>query len=308
MHLTKARLVLSLALLGFSSPGLAQSAADIDRAADDFRLRCSGSGVVKCVGFDSREDFSGGRVSPAADGRILAELDTETSASGAGSLRFTIPTRSPANSSGYWLDSLGKRFGPGDTLHLQFRQRFSKTMLETQFEPVGGWKQFILYPAGQPSCTTMQFVMNNGYLRGFPTMYASCGRTGFEVPMPNGDIRLQQGDVDCRYQDKSGCMRYRADQWMTFYFEIELGQFDSPTSHVRAWMGYAGKPLRQVIDFPAFNLEYDSSPSERLNQIQFTPYQTNKDPAHAHPAAYTWYDELIVSTEPIAAPGAAGKP
>jgi len=31
-------------------------------------------------------------------------------------------------------------------------------------------------------------------------------------------------------------------------------------------------------------------------------YMTNKDPKISHPTAYTWYDELIVSKNPIARP------
>ncbi|MDP2325173.1 MAG: hypothetical protein Q8N51_14245, partial [Gammaproteobacteria bacterium] len=147
------------------------------------------------------------------------------------------------------------------------------------------------------------FVMLNQWLQGHPTMYASCGSLNLHVPLPDGDIRLQQGDVDCRYRsDRSGCMNYRADEWITFYFEIRFAAFGSASTHIKAWMGYEGQPLKQIVDFPNFSLDYDSSPSERLNRIQITPYHTGKDASQSHPSAYTWYDELIVSTQPIPAP------
>lgn len=276
------------------------------RALADFRARCSGLGVIKCVGFDSSDDFGVGVVSPSADGRTAPTIDTKIYASGGGSARFDILTRSPANSSGDWADYLGKDFGPGDKLHLQFRQRFSAAFLKTNYEPGAGWKQFILYPTGVPSCTSLQFVMINGYLRGFPGMYGSCGSKPLEIPLPPGDSRLQQGDVNCRYQDMSGCMRYRADEWSTFYFEIDFGDFESPTTHIKAWMGYEGKPLKQIIDIPDFSLEYSESPSERINRIQLTPYHTRKNHEQSHPTAHTWYDELIVSTSPILPPELAG--
>lgn len=268
---------------------------------NNFQARCAGPGVLQCVGFDSAADFASGILYPAWDGQVRGVMDTNVKTSGNGALRFEIPSNSAANSSGFWLGSLGKDFGPGDTLHMQFRQRFSQAMLTTQFQPGGGWKQFILHPVGS-SCTTLEFTMVNQWLQGFPTMYASCGSINFHQELSNGDIRLQQGDVDCRYQNRAGCMKYRADEWITFYLEIKLGPWGSPTTYVKAWMGYEGQPLKQIVDYPNFSLDYSSSPSERLQRIQLTPYQTGKDTSQSHPTAYTWYDELIISTQPIPAP------
>lgn len=276
---------------------------------NNFQARCSGPGVLQCVGFDNSADFASSLLFPAGDGQTRGVLDSNVKASGNGALRFEIPSNSGANSSGYWLGSLGKDFGPGDTLHLQFRQRFSQTMLSTSFEPGAGWKTFILHPGGIPSCTTMQFVMLNQWLQGFPTMYASCGSINLHEELPDGDFRLQQGDVNCRYRDRAGCMKFRADDWITFYFEIKFGAFGSPTTHIKAWMGYEGQPLKQIVDFPDFRLDYESNSSERINRIQLTPYHTGKDSTQAHPTAHTWYDELIVSTQPIPAPtGTVGTP
>jgi len=269
---------------------------------NNFQARCAGAGVLQCVGFDSSADFSSSLAFPSGDGQVRPVLDPNVKASGNGAMRFDIPSNSGANSSGYWLGSLGKDFGPGDTLYFQFRQRFSQSMLSTNFEPGAGWKQFILHPAGMPSCTTLQFVMLNQWLQGFPTMYASCGSLNLHKELSDGDIRLQQGDVDCRYRGRAGCMKYRPDEWITFYFEMKLGAFGSPSTHIKAWMGYEGESLKQIVDFPDFRLDYDSSSSERLQRIQITPYHTGKDASQSHPTAQTWYDELIVSTQPIPAP------
>lgn len=274
--------------------------------ANNFQTRCAGPGVLKCVGFDTSADYASSLLFPDGDGVIRGTMDTNVKASGNGALRFEIPSQSGGNSSGYWLGSLGKDFGPGDTLHFQFRQRFSQSMLTTDFRPGGGWKQFILHPGGIPSCTTLQFVMVNQYLQGFPTMYASCGSINLFTRDPNNDERKQQGDVNClRSQGFSGCMQYRADEWLTFYFELKLGAFGSPTTHIKSWMGYEGQALKQIVDYPNFSLDYQSQSSERLNRIQITPYQTGKDASQVHPTAYTWYDELIVSTQPIPAPTGA---
>ena len=270
---------------------------------NNFQTRCSGPGVLQCVGFDSAADFSSTLMNPAGDGQVRGVLDSNVKASGNGALRFEIPSNSGANTSGYWLGSLGKDFGPGDTMYLQFRQRFSKEFLTTRYDPGGGWKQFILHPAGIPSCTTLQFVMVNRYLAGFPIMYGSCGSALLEERLPDGDIRFQQGpEINCLRRNQSGCKRYVADNWTTFYLKFAFGAFRSPTTHLEAWMANEGEPLVQILDIPDFPLDYDSSPSERLNRIQITPYQTGKNASQSHSVAYTWYDELIVSTQPIPAP------
>ncbi|MBL8201851.1 MAG: hypothetical protein JNK40_12860 [Chromatiales bacterium] len=296
------RLLVTLVILvgSLGAPGRAAA----DPAALDFAARCAAAGVVKCVGFDSRDDFAGGQVNPAADGRIRATMDRQVVASGEGSLRFEIPSRSPPNSSGYWLDSLGARFGEKSTFHFQFRQRFSPEFLATRYSQPAGWKQFIVYHSG-PSCTSVQLVLINQYLRGLPTMYAACGQDNLYVLRPDGDHFIQQGDYRCSRRDPrpGSCARYVANEWMTFSFRVDVGDFGKPNTRVQGWIGYGPGPVRQFIDFPDLTLNYADSPAEGFSQIQFTPYQTDKDPAQEHPVAFTWYDELIVSRQAIAAPG-----
>jgi hypothetical protein len=275
----------------------------------DFAARCAAAGVLRCIGFDTPADFSAGQISPAADGVVRASRDTRVRASGASSLRFEIPSRSPPNSSGYWLDSLGAKFGQGRTFHFQFRQRFSAEMLSTRYREPAGWKQFIVYQAG-PSCTSVQLVMINQYLRGVPTLYAACGRDNLYVELSDGDHLIQQGDYACRRRNPPGtrCARYVADEWMSFGFQVDVGTFGKPDTRVQGWIGTGDRPIAKFIDFPDLVLNYEDWDGEGFNQIQLTPYQTDKDPRQAHPVAFTWYDELIVSRQPIAAPGAHRAP
>lgn len=296
----KRLLRLMLVCGAIASTGPAALAAD---TTGDFRARCSAEGVVKCVGFDDERDFSLGQVNPAADEVVRASMDRRVSASGAGSLRFVIPSRSPPNSSGYWADTLGAKFGQGSTLYLQFRQRFSREYLATRYREAGGWKQFIVYQAG-PSCTSVQLVLVNQYLRGLPTMYAACGKDNLSVEQADGDFLIQQGDFQCLRRDPrpGPCAFYRADQWMTFSFRVDVGTFGKPDTKVAGWVGYGGELMKQFIDYPGLVLNYSDRPSEGFNTVQFTPYQTDKDHTQEHPVAYTWYDELIVSRRPIAGP------
>jgi len=297
----------SLVMAGFflAPLGVPLAAAD-DAASRDFAARCAAPGVLKCVGFDDDRDFAAGQISPAADGRIRATRDQQVMASGRGSLRFEIPSRSPPNSSGYWLDSLGGKFGQQSTFHFQFRQRFSPEFLETPYQEAAGWKQFIVYQSG-PSCTSVQLVLINQYLRGLPTMYAACGQDNLYVLRPDGDHFIQQGDYLCSRRDPrpGRCARYVANEWLTFSFRVDVGTYGKPDTRVQGWIGHGAGPLRQFIDFPDLVLNFADSPTEGFNRIQLTPYHTDKDPSQVHPVAYTWYDELIVSREAIGAPSTA---
>src|SRR5690606_9049270 len=111
------------------------------------------------------------------------------------------------------------------------------------------------------------------------------------------DYGFQQGDYDCRYSSQpSGCATYRANQWMTFYYKVKIGDWGTPTSQIEAWIGYEGEPMKKWVDQDAFTLRYDTSSADRYSKIQLTPYQSKKNTSQNHPTAYTWYDELIVST------------
>src|SRR5688572_16906136 len=74
-------------------------------ADTDFAKRCAQPNVVKCVGFDKAADVAGryGSNSGIMAGHTLPALDTSVKASGGSSLKFTIPSNSPADSSGSYF-------------------------------------------------------------------------------------------------------------------------------------------------------------------------------------------------------------
>jgi hypothetical protein len=90
---------------------------------------------------------------------------------------------------------------------------------------------------------------------------------------------------------------------MTFYYEVKVGGWGKPESSIRAWVAYEGKPYKQFINEVNYRLDFDSGPLDAFNAITFTPYNTNKPSDTAYPTASVWYDELIVSSQPISAPG-----
>ena len=59
------------------------------------------------------------------------------------------------------------------------------------------------------------------------------------------------------------------------------------------------------MQIPGTGSGYDlanSNPDAKYGKLWLLPYNTNKDPSASHPTAYTWYDELIVSTKRIPDP------
>lgn len=282
-----------------SKPVHALAAAKEERS---FQVRCAAPGVIKCVGFDSQQDISP-HLSAAWDGVIRGTLDTSVYADGGGSLKFTIPPHSAANTSGIWSVRMGRDFGEESTFFVQWFQRFSPELLRTVYKS-NGFKQHIFWHGLGGSCTDVQLVTENTYGRGFPQMYTACGARGLEVTRPDGDVQLEQGDYNCFYrsQNPHDCAMYRPNEWMTFYYEVHIGKWDQPSSTIKAWVAYEGQPLRQFINLSNFVISNDSPGTKAFRQIDLLPYQTDKDSGANHPTAYTWYDDLIISTDPIPAP------
>ena len=90
-----------------------------------FEERCAQPGVVKCVGFDSQEQTDRFIFPPYGLTVKRARVVADIKASGAGSLRFEIPSNTGADTSGsFWqnfADDLSVQFGEGEEFHVQWR-------------------------------------------------------------------------------------------------------------------------------------------------------------------------------------------
>lgn len=313
----------------------------------DFATRCAAPGVVRCVGFDTQADIAGGSGDPTGSlassaGIAAPALDTTVKASGNSSLKFTIPSNSPADTSGSYFanfsDDLSVQFDSGQEFFVQWRQRFAADFLTTQFAGGEGWKQVIIGEGSRPndpvySCTTLEVVVVNSYHRGFPEMYHSCGvkdgqYEGLEPPIPPDDFALENAISGCTYHNPTvpPCFGYKPDQWMTFQVHVKIGTWyknDGVYLHdstVQLWVAEEGKPSTLVIDMspgdpacaaqqtslPAchtgYDLVNDAIGTAKYGQVWLLPYNTGKDSSVSYPETYTWYDELIVSSNRIADP------
>jgi len=230
-----------------------------------------------------------------------ARVVTDIKASGAGSLRFEIPSNTGADTSGsFWQnfsDDLSVQFGEGEEFYVQWRQRFSKEFLDTFYEGGGGWKQGIIGEGDRPgktvySCTELEIVVQNTYQRGAAQMYHSCG------------------GKDGRYEPLEGqgsWVPYKADQWMTFQVYVKIGSWYRNDrryhrdSTIRLWVAEAGQPSRLVVDQTHYDI-VNTQPAARYGKIWLLPYHSGKSAAQSHAVGYTWYDDLIVSRTRIPDP------
>lgn len=231
----------------------------------DFKSRCHTPGVIRCIDFDSRSEIAG-HTNPDASGVYSPAIDTTVSASGRGSMKFTVPSFSVANTSGqYWTNFMDDNSAQFDSLvngdsksksnefFVQWRQRFSPEML-VPFKGSNGWKQAIIGEGDRPghtaySCTDIDLVVENSGQLGMPRMYHSCGvkddqyeqlsiNEGADVQgntvmspqnaaPPAGKCRIARG-----FPPKfPPCVGYKANQWMTFQIHVKVGTWYTNNSH-----------------------------------------------------------------------------
>jgi hypothetical protein len=271
----------------------------------DFATRCAQPGVLKCVGFDSASDITGtwGDNSGSLSGASTPVLDPSVKASGASSLKFTIPSNSPADTSGSYFTNfsadLQTQFSANAEFYVQWRQRFSPEFLGTVFTGGGGWKQAIIGAGDKPgcnaatsanglctsSCTALETVVQNTFQRGFSQMYNSCtGSTShgafnpFEEPF-GGDFKLQNARPSpfCLYSQTNtnpkttfppfgNCIGYFANEWMSFQVMIKTGprvNDEWVNSFVTLWIGRQGQASQTAITWGPYALTA-ASPGEDL--------------------------------------------
>lgn len=288
----------------------------------DFQARCSAPGVIKCVSFDNPSDFVQGTTIFPGDVGYQYLRDTTTYSSGGASLRFTVPSLSSSDASGTFRALFGQSFGQGQTFYVQFRQRFSPEYLQP-FAGTNGWKQFIMWhSAGGGSCTDVQLVSTMYYWSGFPIMYTACGGRGASIIDADGDVEFNFGSPTggagiggywvTNRRDNPGendPALFLPNAWQTFTYQVTIGNWNTPNTTLKAWLqNTPGQANRLWVNMNNFQIDNDAPASKKFEKIDLMTYMTGKNGSVSQPIAYTWYDELIVSTQPIAAPGTTPPP
>lgn len=280
-----------IVLTGFCAPSATRAATV---GMHDFASRCKAANALLCLALDSDQEVDRYRSTPShiAAGDWIQWDPTMHAA------RFTIPPRSPADSSGMLDIHFPK---PLDDVFVSFDVRYPSAFLSYRFRGGGGWKMFIL-GQGSEGCAPYEVVGNDQYYRGFPAFYYLC--SVFEPiqkqnPLDDdiNQFDLQPGgDTQClRTGPNRGkpCAEFVGNRWVTYQVHV-----DSHSKHFEVWQTVAGVTLK-IIDYdlrklPIMPVSYD--------WIKLTPYNTGKDSEEDHPKFHIWYRRVIVAPQKILPP------
>ncbi len=288
--------------------GSGTTGSEMPGADEDFAQRCEASGVLVCRGFDDASEleeicceWETGAEANGAGSMDFITVDAAERTSGAGALRFEIQGQTGANHSGAFRQLIGEAFGPGTDLYVQYRLRLSPEVFDLPGSP-----KFSIFHHQSATCNDVEWTMvMNDWYDNIPTMYTHCGAQAPGGP-GDGTQKFQEGDYVCPYgsdfANDPSCLKYSADRWMTFYFHVAVGEWGTPTSHLEAWHAVDGQAYEQWIDDSTYTLDASGQSVPGFDSVYLTTYITGKDSSIDHDTAYVWYDELIISSEPIAAP------
>jgi len=298
-------------------------------AEADFAARCGAPGVTKCVAFDTMGTFgnadvvrmdvdpNNGNLRPRSDGQYRGTIDTAVKKSGIGSLRFQLDAGyAAANIAGEYIpntnDGLGGSFGENSTFYVQYAVRFSPEMKSNLAYWDSNWKVAIIHE-DQASCAAKELTLvNHQGLSNYLWMYKDCGASTFTT-LPDGQTWTpsnppylsQQGAYFCDYGVYSNCWSFPTNTWITFYYKVHYGVPGQNNSTFESWYAINGQPYVKWLNILSnFDIGCNGNtpcPTEVFNNLSLLNYMTGLTQS-APLTAYTWYDELIVSTQPIAAP------
>lgn len=274
--------------------GSASAAEKAEAPNPGFAARCKDPSVEVCLALNSEEEIARLRFTPShlnASNRIQWDADAKAA-------RFTIPSRSPADSSGQLHIPFPQ---PLADVYFSFDVRYPRDLLRYPFKSEGSWKIFIL-GQGKEGCAPYELV--GYYSHSYPGFYYIC-RTGSQivaVQNPFGDNPSQfdyqpGGDTACpRTPDSRAkpCAFFEPDEWVTYQMHL-----NAITAVLEVWQTVRGKTLKiieyQMPNFPAHAPKYE--------WLKLTPYNTGKDATEDHPSFSLWYRRVIVATRKIPFPG-----
>lgn len=275
---------------------------------------------------------------PCASSGNRPTLDSTVRASGTTSLRYDIPSQSPADASGNWLARFSPdgsiKFGLNSEFYVQFRCRWNDAFMTTFFVDVTdhvsaqpGIKFFDVNSGAVTDTNTIEkFVVCTHAQQRFPIVYQGEGEFGADseldenIGSPPSDYKLQNAlsPATCLYSStgtglvRNGCVHMVANEWTTYQLGVTImDQVDAShwNARIRLWFAREAQPSTLLIDWgpttpgytpPQFNL--DGTSPGFIGKTTIFPYLTRKDPAQVHPLCQMWVDEVICSTQRIPDP------
>ncbi len=296
-------------------------------ALADWMARSQAAGVVQALRFESPGNVTKYTHPDGQADHVV--FDPTDGVVGDGCLRINVLASDDAKS-GTWRAPLNaswttNRQGFGETaFYVQYRVKLGKNRLKPS-NGGGGFKicNIAEYlpssPGSSRSHSDNEIVIGNAYWRGSLLAYREhplTGTTSFEMGDPRGQIRLQTAMSSCFYQGgnaSAGCWMFHEEEWFTVYYRIRIANYGAVTrgapevdplaagNEIDIYVARAGeKSYTHLYNNRSFAIGKDDALPLGLNGIWFLPYDTARK--NASYDTYHKYDQLIVSTAPIACP------
>jgi hypothetical protein len=290
----------------------------------DWINRSTAAGVTQARRFTTSTDVTNYRHGDSQAANVVFQAGGGII--GDGCLRINVPSTDGANS-GAWRAPViagmadGAGFGSAEWF-VQFRVKLGPGRL-TPSVSGGGFKicnmsEYIpSSPNSSRSHASNEIVLNNQNWYGILTSYREhpvSGPTLLDRTDGNG-IHLQTAvdhgsgspnDRYCLYDSgdaSAGCWFFAEQQWFTVLMRIKIADYGGTGTgnEFDLWVARDGETTyTQLQDVRNFRIGADGALPNGINGVWFLPYDTNRDSA----SYTTWheYDQLIVSTQPIACP------
>ena len=320
-----------------TSPAQAKEAgSNLGRPADaalkNFQSRCAQAGAIVCQGFDTASVF----VQPTWPATGLyyetdcpslparcVQQDTDVSFSGASAARWDIYGNTGENAEGNWVQNFPQTFGPNSTFYVQYAFRADPNWVSIDWTKTGPEgsntaPKLSIFHNHAATCAAEEITIHDHNSWTTPTAYSDCGNEQFTTEL-NGvtytsypPFLLQQGFTapapftgeKCQWADEGPvgtCFKIQANTWYTLYIKVHVGNWGQANSSLEAWYAPQGRGMKKFISVLRYKLNQDKD-AAGFDALTLTQYMTGKQTKVKHPTARVWYDELVVSTQPIQAP------
>lgn len=271
-------------------------------------------------------------------------IDTTTKVSGTGSLRFTLTHGTTCKDIGGKWDALMKSpgFTTGDTVYVGYWYRIGSLVLSNGFNFWGSSLKLTDMYGHTSTCQSTEFTVTidpiaNSSLFGRPTWYTNCGDgwstdVGTNAVNSGGDSSINGCSADCNFEQGSqvtpasgvgfncsyqtpsngvgngtGCFIQPANTWCWMYYKLVLGTRGTNNSSIESWVTCADGRVLQWQKL--IGIIWPTGGDSTVDRIYLSPYMTQLPTGSASAVdTFIWYDELIISSQPIAQPAGLSAP
>ena len=243
---------------------------------------------------------------------IYPQRDSTYSTSGLSSFKFTIPSQSGQQTSGFFnpvFKRLGPpgdytfaKFGPGGEFWVRFSMRNSAELLNTTYQGIGGsstgTKRLIIH--GLESSESLEETIVDQFQRRVPQMYSDSGTEDYGIQPYIGCTSAQAPDYP-----EPPCRRFIAEQWRTYQVHVIVA--DNPARNnglVELYLDDEPDPIIRVTNSDHNGVQITEPYTETAKwdylsngygKLLFSLFATGKDSGQVHPEAYMWIDDVVVS-------------